>query len=160
MARALGLLLTLLALVAAGCGGGNDGGGSKTAAARTGYQAQVREASVAVQRSLAEISDQTSGQVTAATYARRLDQSAAALDKAVGQLRAIRPPAEAAAAHAELVDGCRDLAGAFRAIGVAARQDDAAAIAKALRGVAAGAGTRKIGEAQAKLKALGIPLSD
>jgi hypothetical protein len=159
MARALGLLLTLLALVAAGCGGGDDDG-PKASGARGEYQAQVREASVAVQRSLAEISDQTSGQVTAATYARRLDQSAAALDQAVGRLGAITPPAEAAAAHAELVDGCRDLAGAFRAIGVAARQDDAAAIAKALRGVAAGAGTRKIGEAQAKLKALGIPLSD
>ena len=157
MRRALGLLLALVALAGAGCGGGADDGPS---AARSEYQQQVRDASATAQRALAQISDQSTGDVTAAVYARRLDQSAAALDKAVTELKAIEPPAEAATAHAELIAGSRGLADAFRAIGVAAREDDAAALAKALRGIAAGEGARKIAAAQAKLKALGIPLAD
>ena len=54
------------------------------------------------------------------------------------------------------MQGCRELADAFRATADAARKDDPAALAKALRSVSAGDGAKKISVAQAQLKALGL----
>jgi hypothetical protein len=159
MRRTVPLLLVLLALVCAvGCGGGDDRPAGTTSS-KGDYISQVQDASGRVQQALAEISDQGGGEVTAASYGRALDRSVAALDRAVRELDAIPPPAGAKAAHDLLVQGCRELADAFRATADAARQDDPAALAKALRSVSAGDGAKKIGVAQAQLKALGLAVA-
>lgn len=162
MRRAVSLLFVVVALAgAAGCGGG--GGGDRPASATTSskddYVARVQAASGRVQEALAAISDQGGGTVTAASYGHALDQSVAALDRAVTELGAIPPPQGAKAAHALLVEGCRELADAFRATADAAHQDDPAALAKALRTVSSGDGAKKIGTAQAQLKALGLSIA-
>lgn len=163
MRRAVPLLLVLVALAgAAGCGGGgggDDGKPSGTTATKSDYVARVQAASGRVQEALAEISDQGGGEVTAASYGRALDQSVTALDRAVKELGAIPPPAGAKAAHGLLVEGCRELADAFRATAGAARENDPAALAKALRTVSTGQGAKKIGMAQAQLKALGLSVA-
>lgn len=158
MRRAVPSLLLVVALLlgAAGCGGGGDG---KPSGDEDAYVTRVQEASGRVQESLASISDQGGGAVTSASYGRALDRSVAALDRAVRELDAIPAPANAKAAHAMLVEGCRELADAFRATADAARKDDAAALAKALRSVSAGDGAKKIGMAQAQLKALGLSIA-
>lgn len=160
MRRALSVLIVLAAaaLVAGGCGGGNDQPTAGTSS-KDDYIARVQEASGRVQQALAEISDRGGGDVTAASYGRALDQSVVALDRAVKELDAIRPPAGAQSAHDLLVQGCRELADAFRATAEAARENDPAALAKALRTVSTGDGTRKIGAASAKLKALGLTIA-
>jgi hypothetical protein len=160
MRRAVPLLFVLVALAsaAAGCGGGGDKPSGATAD-KDDYVAQVQQTTGRVQQALAEISDQGGGAVTAASYSRALDQSVAALDRTVRELDAIQPPAVATAAHDLLVAGCRELADAFRATADAARQGDPAALAKALRSVSTGDGARKIGAAQAQLKALGLSVA-
>lgn len=157
MRRAVSLLFVLVALAgAAGCGGGSDQPAGATPSSKADYVERVQAASGRVQQALAEISDQGGGAVTAASYGKALDQSVQALDRAVRELDAIPAPQGAQAAHALLVDGCRELADAFRATADAARQDDPAALAKALRAVSSGDGAKKIGAAQAQLKALGL----
>lgn len=157
MRRLASLLLVAVALLAGACGGGDK----PAPGTASGYVAQVQEVGAQIQESLAGISDRAeTGDVTVASYGAELDKSVAALDAAVKRLRAITPPDNARAAHAELVDGCRELADAFRQTAVAARADDPATLAKALQGVSAGDGSRKIADAQAKLKALGIRLDD
>jgi hypothetical protein len=158
MRRAVPLLFVLIALGAAGCGGGDDKP-TGTTSSKSDYVARVQDASGRVQQALAEISDRGGGEVTTASYGRALDQSVAALDRAVRELDAIPPPAGATSAHALLVEGCQELADAFRATAVEARQDDPAALAKALRTVSAGDGAKKIGAAQAQLKALGVAIA-
>jgi hypothetical protein len=161
MRRAVPLLFVLVALVcAAGCGGGGDDAKpTPTTSSKGDYISRVQDASGRVQQALAEISDQGGGAVTAASYGRALDRSVTALDRAVRELDAIPPPPGAKVAHDLLVDGCRELADAFRATADAARKDDPAALAKALRSVSAGDGTQKIGAAQAQLKALGLSVA-
>jgi hypothetical protein len=159
MRRAVPLLFVSVALLvgAAGCGG--DDKPSGPTGSKGAYVARVQEASGRVQQALADISDQGGGEVTAASYGRALDQSVAALDRAVKELDAIPPPAGARSAHDLLVAGCRELADAFRATARAAHQDDPAALARALRGVSSGDGTKKIGVATAQLKALGLSIA-
>lgn len=157
MRRAVFLLFVLVALAgAAGCGGGGDQPSGATPSSKADYVERVQAASGRVQQTLAEISDQGGGTVTAASYGTALDRSVQALDRAVRELDAIPPPRGAQAAHALLVDGCRELADAFRATADAARKNDPAALAKALRAVSSGDGAKKIGAAQAQLKALGL----
>lgn len=153
----LSLLLVVVALALAACGGDDK----PAPGTKSGYVAQVQEVGGQIQASLSGISDRAgSGEVTIASYGAELDKSVAALDAAVKRLDAIPPPANAKGAHDKLVDGCRELADAFRQTAVAARKDDAAALATALRGVSAGEGARKIAEAQSELKALGIQVGD
>ena len=161
MRRAVGSLLWLVALlvVAAECGGGGDDKPTGATSSKADYVARVQDASGRVQQALASISDQDGGEVTAASYGRALDQSVAALDRAVRELDAIPAPQGAKDAHDLLVAGCRELADAFRATADAAREDDPAALAKALRSVSAGEGAKKIGAAQAQLKALGLSVA-
>jgi hypothetical protein len=150
-------LLVVLAFAAVGCGGGDE----PAPGTKNGYVAQVQVVGGQVQDALANISDRAgTAKVTVASYGAELDKSVAALDTAVKRLDAITPPPNAKAAHDKLVEGCRELADAFRQTAVAARQDDPAALARALQGVSAGDGARKIAEAQAELKALGIRVSD
>jgi hypothetical protein len=161
MRRALPLLFVLVAVLvgAAGCGGDDDPKPTGTTSSKADYVARVQDASGRVQQALAAISDQDGGQVTAASYGRALDQSVAALDRAVRELDAIPPPQGAKAAHDLLVTGCRELADAFRATADAAREDDPAALAKALRSVSTGDGAKMIGAAQVQLKALGLSVA-
>lgn len=159
MRRLVPLLLVLIAAlaVASGCGGDDR----PAAGTKSGYVAQVQEVGGQIQQSLAGISDRAgTGKVTVASYSAELDKSVTALDAAVKRLDAITPPAGAKAAHAKLVAGCRELADAFRQTAVVARRDDVAALSKALQGVSAGDGARKIAEAQVELKALGIRVGD
>jgi hypothetical protein len=153
------LVVVIVLLSAAGCGGGGDDKPSGATSSKGDYVEQVQEATGRVQQALASISDRGGGTVTAASYGKALDQSVGALDRAVKELDAIPPPQGADAAHDLLVAGCRELADAFRATARAARQDDPAALAKALRSVSAGDGAKKIGAASAQLKALGLTIA-
>lgn len=163
MRRAVPLLFVLVALAAAagaaGCGGGDDDQPSGAAPSKSAYVERVQDTTGRVQQALASISDQGGGTVTAASYGKALDQSVGALDRAVEELDAIPAPQGAKAAHDLLVEGCRELADAFRATARAAHQDDPAALAQALKGVSAGDGAKKIGAASAQLKALGLAIS-
>lgn len=151
------LLLVVVPSLVSACGGDDQ----PAPGTKSGYIAQVQAVGGQIQASLAGISDRAgTGDVTIASYGAELDKSVAALDAAVKRLDAIAPPANARAAHDKLVEGCRELADAFRQTAVAARKDDAAALAKALQGVSAGEGARKIAEGQAELKALGIRIGD
>lgn len=160
MPRAFVLLLTLVALIVAGCGGGDDGdsgsGSDGQATTKAQYTQQVRSAGAALQKSFADISDQTAADTTSANVAKALDTGVATLDQTVKQFKAITPPKNAAAAHQKFVEGFEDLTGAFREAADAARKNDTAALNKALQGLAAGEGVKKITEAQKELKALGI----
>jgi hypothetical protein len=157
MRRLVSVLLVAVALVAVACGGDDK----PAAGTKSGYITQVQEVGGQVQTGLANISDRAgTAKVTVASYGTELDKSVATLDAAVKELDAITPPANAEGAHEKLVEGCRQLADAFRQTAVAARQDDPAALAKALQGVSAGEGARKIAEAQAELKALGIQVAE
>lgn len=158
MRRLVPLLLMLVVACAVAACGGDDRPAPGT---KSGYVAEVQEVGGQVQTALANISDRAgTAKVTVASYGTELDKSVAALDAAVKRLDAIVPPANAKAAHDTLVEGCRELADAFRQTAVAARKDDPAALAKALQGVSAGTGAQKIAVAQAKLKALGIQVAD
>jgi hypothetical protein len=161
MPRAFVLLFTLVALVVAGCGGGDDGdsgsgSGDGQGTTKAQYTQQVRSAGAALQKSFADISDQTAADTTSANVAMALDTGVATLDQTVKKFKAITPPKDAEAAHQKFVDGFEELTGAFREAADAARKSDTAALNKALQGLAAGEGVKKITEAQKELKALGI----
>jgi hypothetical protein len=161
MRRALVLLLfALAALVAAGCGGGGDNGGGSGGgdqpATKTQYREQVKKAGQALQKTFADISDQTGGDTTPANVGAALDKGVTALDQTVKEFRAITPPKGVESAHQKLVEGFTELADAFRDSAAAARKNDTTALNKALQSLAAGDGVKKITEAQKELKALGI----
>jgi hypothetical protein len=158
MRRAFVLLFTLVALVVAGCGGsdGDDGGSSNGPSSKTEYREQVKQAGQSLQKTFADISDQTGANTTPANVGSALDKGVAALDQVVVKFKKITPPKGAEAAHAKLTDGFAELADAFRESATAARDNDTKSLNKALQGLAAGDGVKKITEAQKELKALGI----
>jgi hypothetical protein len=160
MQRAFVLLFTLVALVVAGCGGGDDGdsgsGSGDQATTKAQYTQQVRSAGAALQKSFADISDQTAADTTSANVAKALDTGVTTLDQTVAKFKDITPPEGAEAAHQKFVQGFEELTDAFRDAADAARKNDTAALNKALQGLAAGDGVKKITEAQQELKALGI----
>ncbi|HWI72077.1 MAG TPA: hypothetical protein VNT55_08990, partial [Baekduia sp.] len=142
MRRALVLLLTLVALVvvAAGCGGGDGGddggssasGGSATPATKAQYREQVKHAGQSLQKTFADISDQTGADTTPANVGAALDKGVAALDQTVEQFKKITPPKGAESAHQKLVEGFSELADAFRESASAARKNDTKSLNKAL----------------------------
>jgi hypothetical protein len=162
MRRAFVLLFTLVALVViAGCGGsdGDDGGGggdSGGSSSKTEYREQVKQAGQSLQKTFADISDQTGANTTPANVGAALDKGVAALDQIVAKFKKISPPKGAEAAHTKLTDGFAELADAFRESATAARDNDTKSLNTALQGLAGGDGVKKITEAQKELKALGI----
>jgi hypothetical protein len=161
MRRAFVLLFTLVALVVvAGCGGsdGDDGGGGSSGAAssKTEYREQVKQAGQSLQKTFADISDQTGANTTPANVGAALDKGVTALDQVVVKFKKITPPKGAEAAHKKLTDGFAELADAFRESASAARDNDTKSLNTALQGLAGGNGVKKITEAQKELKALGI----
>lgn len=161
MRRAFVLLFTLVALVVvAGCGGsdGDDGGGGSSGAAssKTEYREQVKQAGQSLQKTFADISDQTGANTTPGNVGAALDKGVAALDQVVVKFKKITPPKGAEAAHEKLTDGFDELADAFRKSASAARENDTKSLNTALQGLTAGDGVKKITEAQKELKALGI----
>jgi hypothetical protein len=157
MRRPLIVLSVLLALAVVGCGGG--GGSSDKASSKVDYGKQLATAGQTLQKTFADISDQTGSGTTAKEIAQRLDRGATALDDAAKKFDAITPPAIAVADHQKLVDGLHELAGVFRQGADAARKNDTATLTKALQGLSTSAGVKKVTEAQADLKAKGIKVS-
>ncbi len=158
MRRLLVLLVTaLVALVVVGCGG--DDSPSSKGSSKDEYKTQVQDAGRSLQQALAAISDQAGDTATPAKLGAALDQGATALDQTRKRLDGITPPSDAQAAHDKLVAGFGELTDAFRATADAARENDTAALNKALQGLSAGEGVQKISEAQKELKALGIEFS-
>lgn len=163
MRRPLVLLVLLLALVVAGCGGGNDdkGGGSSSSGAVTKqeYGKQIAAAGATLQKTFADISDQTSGETSAKQVGVRLGQGAEALDQTVAKFKAITPPAAVKPAHDKLVQGLTELAAIFRKGATAATKNDTASLTEALKGLASSDGVKKITEAQQELKKAGVTLT-
>jgi hypothetical protein len=164
MRRPLVLLALLLALVvAAGCGGGGDdkdGGGSGGAAvSKQEYGKQIAAAGSTLQKTFADISDQTSGETSAKQVGQRLEQGAKALDATVAKFQKITPPAAVKPAHDKLVLGLTELAAIFRKGATAASKNDTASLTDALKGLASSDGVEKITEAQQELKKAGVTLA-
>jgi predicted small secreted protein len=153
MRRVLLLLVALLALVVAGCGGGSNSG-SETSKAE--YGKEIQQAGQTLQKTFADISDQTGSATSSKQIGDRLDKGATALDDAAKKFGEIEPPAEAKAAHQKLVDGLSELADVFRKGAAAARKNDTASLTKQLQGLTTSDGVKKITEAQRELKAKGI----
>jgi hypothetical protein len=161
MRRALAVVLSLVALVAAGCGGGGDGGGggSKTAttAAQTqDYAKQLQAATQTLQQTFGEISDQTGSNTSTAQIAQRLQKGADALDQAADKFGAITPPAAAQDAHKKLVAGLHEIAGELGKAADAAKANDSKTLATALQQLLKGPGAQKLDQATAELKRLGL----
>jgi hypothetical protein len=156
MRRLLIVLTVLTAIVASGCGGG---GGDNQPASKGEYGKQLAQAGQTLQKTFADISDQTGSGTSAKEIATRLDRGAAALDQAAKKFAAIDPPSDVTAAHKKLVDGLNELAGVFRQGAEAARKNDTANLTKALQGLSTSAGVKKINEAQQELKAKGITVT-
>jgi hypothetical protein len=155
--RRLPIVLTvLIALVVAGCGGGGD---SNKPASKDEYGQQLAQAGQTLQKTFADISDQTGSGTSAKEIAARLDRGAAALDQAAKKFAAIQPPSDVEGAHQKLVDGLKELAGVFRQGAAAARKNDTANLTKALQGLSTSDGVKKISEAQQELKAKGIKVT-
>jgi hypothetical protein len=164
MRRPLVLLVLLLALIVAGCGGGDDdkgGGGSSSGGAVTkqAYGKQIAAAGATLQKTFADISDQTSGQTSAKQVGARLEQGAKALDATVARFKAITPPAAVKPAHDKLVQGLTELAAIFRKGATAATKNDTASLTEALQGLESSDGVKKITEAQQELKKAGVTLT-
>jgi hypothetical protein len=154
MRRLLIVVPVLLALVAGGCGGG----GSKPAS-KDEYGKQLAQAGQTLQKTFADISDQTGSGTSAKEIASRLDRGGAALDQAATKFAAIKPPSDVKPAHQKLIDGLKELAGVFRQGAAAARKNDTANLTKSLQGLSTSDGVKKIAEAQRELKAKGIKVS-
>jgi hypothetical protein len=154
MRRPLIVLPLVLALIAAGCGGGGGGGTSKDQ-----YGQQLARAGESLQKTFADISDQSGAGTSPTQIAARLDRGGAALDDAAKKFAAIHPPSSAKGAHQKLVDGLHELAGVFRDGATAARKNDTATVTKALQGLSTSDGLKKITEAQQELKAAGIQVT-
>jgi hypothetical protein len=162
MRRPLVLLVLLLALVVAGCGGGGDKGGSDGGGGQVSkqeYGKQLAAAGETLQKTFADISDQTSGETSAKQVGQRLADGAKALDQTVAKFKAITPPAAVKAAHDKLVAGLGELADIFRKGATAATKNDTASLTKALQGLSSSDGVRKITEAQQELKKAGVTVT-
>jgi uncharacterized protein YukE len=158
MRRALPLLALLLALIGAGCGGGDDGGGTKTTSAsdKQAYAAQLQAASGTLQKTFGSISDQLGSNTSAKQIADRLAKGADAVDQAADKFGSITPPPAAKAAHQKLVTGLHEIADQLRKASTAARANDTKTLSAALKALLQGEGAKKLNEATAELKAMGL----
>jgi uncharacterized protein YukE len=154
MRRSLIVLSVLTALIAAGCGGGGD-----QATSKDDYGKQLAQAGQTLQKTFADISDQTGAGTSAKQIGDRLDKGASALDDAATKFNDIKPPSDAQSAHQKLVDGLKELAGVFRQGADAARKNDTASLTKSLQGLSTSDGVKKITEAQQELKNKGIQVT-
>jgi hypothetical protein len=153
MRRALLLLLSLVALVAAGCG--DSGGGS----GKQDYERELTRATGSLQQAFDGLRKSTSEATTPKASGERLAAGAKALDRAAGDFADIEPPEDATAAHRKLVAGLRDLAATFRKGADAAKRNDEAGVQRALEGLASSKGVREITQAQDELERQGISVT-
>jgi uncharacterized phage infection (PIP) family protein YhgE len=152
MRRALVLLTLIVALVASGCGGDSN----SKATTKDEYGQQLAQAGQTLQKTFADIADQTGSSTSSAQIADRLDKGATALDDAAKKFAEITPPSEVKGAHQKFVDGFKELAGVFRKGADAARKNDTTTLTKALQGLTTSDGVKKITEAQKELETKGI----
>ncbi|HWH94131.1 MAG TPA: hypothetical protein VNT03_09745 [Baekduia sp.] len=158
MRRPLALLLLLVALVTAGCGG-DDGDGGGGAASKQDYGRELAQAGQTLQKTFADIADQTGASTSSKQIGDRLDKGAVALDDAAEKFESMTPPEDAKAAHQKLVEGLKELADVFRKGADAARKNDTTTLTRALQSLTNSDGVKKITEAQGELKAKGITVT-
>src|SRR3954453_15288229 len=135
--RAIALGLTVLALVAAGCG----------AADKNAYAKQVNQAEQALTKSLNSLS----GSPNAA----KLDAGGRAIEAAAADFGKIQPPADAKHAHGEIIDGLHKLAGTMHEAATAARAKDVGKLTQILQDVQSGPAARELQAAQTELESHG-----
>jgi hypothetical protein len=151
MRRLLSLGL-VVGVVAAGCGGGGE-------TSKEDYGKELGKAAAKADQTLADIPSEAGQDTSPKEAGDRLERSAAALDDAAKRMDGVDPPADAKAAHRELVDGLHELAGVLRKSATAARNNDAAGLAKTLQDPAAGDAFKKIADARKELEAKGIKVT-
>jgi hypothetical protein len=159
MRSPLVLLMVIVALVVAGCGGGDSGGNDKSTS-KEAYGKQLAAAGQALQKTFADIGDQTGNTTSSKKIGARLKKGATTLDQAVKKFEAITPPADVKGAHAKIIAGLQEIADALRKSADAATNDDPATLNKALAALTTGDGIKKITEAQQELEAAGVTVTD
>jgi hypothetical protein len=155
MRRALAVVVSLLALLVAGCGGG-DGGGKTSP--KQAYAEQLAGASKPLQQAFAD-ADQVGANVSSAQIIGHLEEEAATVEDTIAKFRAITPPAALAATHRKLIAGLQELAASFRKGAAAARKNDTRSLATALRRLTTSEGVKKLTQASAELKAQGVTVT-
>ncbi|HEU4976173.1 MAG TPA: hypothetical protein VFT50_13845 [Baekduia sp.] len=157
MRRVLIVLASLIALVAAGCGGSDDGGGGGVS--KQDYARQLSQATAALRQAFDDLAKTSSDGTSTKAAAARLEKGASALEQAADRFDAITPPEASKDAHEKIVDGLRKMASQFQQGADAAKKGDAAAVAKALQGIAGSAGAREIQQAQQELQRQGVTVT-
>jgi hypothetical protein len=157
MRRALLVLLSLVALVGAGCGDGD--GGSDGATSKQDYGRELSRATAGLQQAFEELRKSTSEATTVKASGERLAAGATALEKAADNFEGIEPPKASTAAHRKLVEGLNDLATVFRRGADAAKRNDAKGLQEALAGLTTSKGVREITEAQRELERQGVKVT-
>ena len=158
MRHRLVVLLSLVALVAAGCGG-DDGGGGSEPTSKQEYGRELSQATGALQQAFEELSKTTGSTASLRDSGHRLERGAAALDQAADAFGDIEPPKDATGAHRKLVSGLHDLAATFRQGADAAKRNDAKGLTEALQGLTTSKGVQEITEAQSELERQGVKVT-
>lgn len=159
MRHRLVLLLSLVALVAAGCGGDDGGSGAGGQTSKQEYGRELSRATGALQQAFEELTKTTGSATSLKDSGQRLQRGARALDEAADDFGDIEPPKASTGAHDKLVAGLHDLADTFRKGADAARRNDAKGLQQALQGLTTSKGVREITEAQRELERQGVKVT-
>jgi hypothetical protein len=149
---ALTLLAVLAALVAVGCGGSKGGGTDAKS-----YQKALDTTSAAQKKSFASIGSGLTNGSSLTAMSAALDRGAKALEGAADDFDEITPPDKVKDAHTELVTGLHELATAFANSAKVTRSGGSEAqLVGAMQSITTSSGTKKIADAEAKLKKAGF----
>lgn len=153
MRRALVVVVAVLAVVvAAGCGGDDEGGGKVSP--KEAYGQQLAGATSALQKAFAD-TDQVGANISSAQIIKHRETQAAVIEDTVKRLREVKPPATLTDAHRKLIEGLQELAASFRSGG----GKDMKSLAEALQSLPNSTGVKKLTQASAELKAMGVTVT-
>jgi hypothetical protein len=151
MTRLLALLMTTIALVAAGCGGGTS---------KEDYEEEVSKIGDTLEEQFNEIGRDIQSAGDLKNAAPEIEKGAQALDDTAADLDEIDPPDDASDAHDKIVSGVEDLADDFRAAANAAEAENAQKVLSLFGDIQASDGAKKITEARQELKDQGYDVQE
>ena len=89
------------------------------------------------------------------TVAKEANLAAGLIDKYAGELAAVTPPSDAAAANTEVVDGFHKIAALFRQMADAAKSGNVAKLRSFAKALSTGPATRELQKAKRELQKAG-----